>query len=207
MRYTGPKAKKCRRQGINLYGAEKYNKILQRKPTSPGKSPKASGRGPKLSEYARQLLEKQKVCAAYGIHDRQLSRIFTEASERVGQTDLIMKSSLERRLDSALYRAGLASTRLQSRQFVSHGLFTVNGRRVTIASFQLKVGDKIAVRLQSKASPVFTTILEAHQRYTPPNWLKVDPSTLAFEVMALPSEESHFEQAIDMRKVIGFYSR
>ncbi len=207
MRYTGPKAKKCRRQGINLYGSEKYNKILQRKPSGPGKSAKTSGRGPKLSEYARQLLEKQKVCAAYGVHDRQLSRIFTEASERVGQTDLIMKASLERRLDSALYRAGFSSTRLQSRQFVSHGIFTVNGRRVTIASYQLQIGDKIAVRAQSKASPVFVSIVEAHQRYTPPSWLKVDPANLSFEVIALPSEDAHFEQAIDMRKVIGFYSR
>ena len=208
MRYTGPKARKCRRQGINLYGSDKYDKILQRKPHGPGKSPKLSGgRGAKLSEYGRQLLEKQKVSAIYGVHDRQLSGIFLDAANRTGQTDRIMNSTLERRLDSALYRAGFANTRLQSRQFVSHGLFLVNGKRVTIPSYELKVGDKVSVRTQAKNSPAFPAILEAHGRYTPPDWLKVDTSNLSFEVINIPTDDKHFEQAVDMRKVVGFYSR
>lgn len=208
MRYTGPKAKRCRRQGMNLYGSDKYDKILQKKPHAPGKAPKLTGgRGNKLSEYGRQLLEKQKVCAIYGVHDRQLSGIFTNAANRIGQTDMLMNTLLERRLDSALYRAGFANTRMQSRQFVAHGLFTVNGRRVTVASYQLKVGDKVAVRAQSKSSPVFAGILESHGRYTPPDWLKVDATSLSFAVTGLPGDTKHFEQAVDMRKVIGFYSR
>ncbi len=208
MRYTGPKAKKCRRVGVNLFGSDKYDKIMQKKPAAPGKAPNLKGgRGSKLSEYGRQLMEKQKVCLVYGVHDRQLSRMYGEATKRVGATDTLIKASLESRLDSALFRAGFANTRIQARQFISHGLFTVNGQRVTIASYQVKPGDKVAVRTQTKGSSVFTGILEAHQRYSAPDWLKVDTNALSFEVMALPSEEKHFEQAIDMRKVIGFYSR
>ncbi len=209
MRYTGPKARKCRRQGINLYGSDKYDKILQRKPQAPGKAPKTTGggRGSKLSEYGRQLLEKQKVCAIYGVHDRQLSSIFSSSANQVGQTDRIMNVTLERRLDSTLYRAGFANTRLQSRQFISHGLFTVNGRRVTVPSYQLKIGDIVQVRTQTKGSTVFAGIIESHGRYTPPDWLKTDTSSLRFEIVGLPGDEKHFEQAIDMRKVVGFYSR
>lgn len=209
MRYTGPKARRVRRQGVNLYGSEKYNKILQKKPHGPGKAPNAkAGRGGgKLSEYGKQLLEKQKVCDIYGVHNGQLTRLYSDASKRIGQTDRLIKSMLERRLDNALYRAGFANTRMQARQFISHGLFTVNGQRVTIASLVVKPGDKVVVRTQTKASPVFAGILDSHQRYAPPDWLKVDAGTLSFEVTALPMEDKHFEQAIDMRKVIGFYSR
>lgn len=194
---------------MNLFGSDKYDKILQKKPHGPGKSPKAKtgGRGAKLSEFGKQLLEKQKVCDVYGVHDGQLSGLFATASKRIGQTDRLIKSALESRLDNTLYRAGFANTRFQARQFVSHGLFMVNGQRVTIASIQIKPGDKIQVRTQSKASPVFAGILEAHQRYSAPEWLKVDTANLSFEVTALPSDDKHFEQSIDMRKVIGFYSR
>jgi small subunit ribosomal protein S4 len=208
MRYTGPKARRVRRQGFNVYGSEKYDKILQKKPYAPGmQAASRGGRAPKLSEFGKQLLEKQKVCAMYGVHDKQLRAIYAEASRQVGQTDAMMHTMLESRLDSALYRAGFAKTRLQSRQFVSHGIFTVNGVRVTIASYRLKTGDKVKVRDNRKSSPVFGPILEANQKYTAPDWLKVDPTTISFEVKALPSEEKHFEQGVDMRKVIGFYSR
>lgn len=207
MRYTGPKARKCRRQGVNLYGSDKYDKILQRRPTAPGKVPKEKGGRGKLSEYGRQLLEKQKACLMYGINDKRLRSIYSTASRATGQTDRMMRVLLERRLDNVLFRAGFASTRIQARQFVSHGLFTVNGTRVTIASYQVKPGDKIVVREQSKSSPVFTGILQAHERYMPPEWIKADPSKLTAEVVQLPSDDKHLDQSVDMRKVIGFYSR
>ena len=207
MRYTGPKARRVRRQGINIYGSEKYDKILSRKPYAPGMQAAArTGKG-KISEYGKQLLEKQKACYTYGIQDRMLRGIYKEASRTVGQTDAMMHTSLERRLDSTLYRAGFANTRMQARQFISHGLFTVNGKRVTIASHRVEVGDKIKVRDNRKGSPVFAPILAAHERYTAPDWLSVDKATISIEIKALPVEEKHFDQAIDMRKVIGFYSR
>ena len=207
MRYTGPKARRCRRQGFNLFGSEKYDKILQKRPTPPGKDPKAAGRPAKLSEFGRQLMEKQKVCYMYGVTEKQLKSIYSAASRTEGQTDRMMKTVLERRLDNALFRAGFANSRLQARQFVSHGLFTVNGQRVTIASYQVKAGDKVEARKQAKTSPVFAPIIESHQRYAPPDWLKSDASNLSFDIVAVPGEDKHFDQAIDMRKVIGFYSR
>jgi len=208
MRYTGPKARRVRRQNQNIYGSDKYDRILQRKPYAPGmQAAGRMGRGGRLSEYGKQLLEKQKACYMYGVHNRRLRTIYLEASRTVGQTDSMIHTILERRLDNALYRAGFAKTRMQARQFISHGIFSVNGVRVTIPSYQVKVGDNVRVRQQRKSSPVFSPILAAHERYTPPDWLKVDATALSFEVVALPVEEKHFEKSIDMRKVIGFYSR
>ncbi len=208
MRYTGPKARRARRLGVNVYGADKYDRILAKKPSPPGmQAALKGGRKGKLSEYGKQLLEKQKACAMYSINDRQLRAVYKEASNASGQTDTTMRVLLEQRLDNAIYRAGFAATRLQARQFVSHGLFTVNGTRVTIASYRLKVGDKIEIRENRKSSPVFPPILAAHQKYMPPTWLTADASKISFEVKQLPSEEAHFDRTVDMRMVIGFYSR
>ena len=207
MRYTGPKARRVRRQGVNIFGADKYDRILQRKPYAPGMlAASRTGKG-KLSEYGKQLLEKQKVAYMYGVHDKRLRAIYAEASETLGQTDAMMATLLESRLDNAVFRAGFASTRMQARQFVSHGLFTVNGVRVTIPSYKVSAGDKVKVREQRKSSPVFPSILTAHERYIAPDWIKADSATISFEVVKLPTEEKHFENSIDMRKVIGFYSR
>lgn len=207
MRYTGPKARRVRRQGVNVFGADKYDRLLQRKPYPPGMQAAGRTGKAKLSEYGKQLLEKQKVCYTYGVQDRRLRTIYSEASRQVGATDAMMATTLERRLDNALYRAGYASTRMQARQFISHGMFTVNGVRVTIPSYKVSVGDKVKVRDQRKSSPVFPPIVAAHERYTAPDWIKADAATLSFEVTGLPTEEKHFEGSIDMRKVIGFYSR
>ena len=207
MRYTGPKARRVRRQGVNIFGADKYDRILQRKPYAPGMQAASRTGKAKLSEYGKQLMEKQKVAFMYGVHDKRLRAIYAEASQTLGQTDAMMATLLERRLDNAVFRAGFASTRMQARQFVSHGLFTVNGRRVTVPSYKVSVGDKVKVREQRKSSPVFPNILAAHERYTSPDWIKADPATISFEVTGLPTNEKHFESSIDMRKVIGFYSR
>ena len=207
MRYTGPKARRVRRQGVNIFGSDKYDRLLQKKPYAPGMQAASRNRPAKLSEYGKQLLEKQKACYTYGVHNKQLRAIYLVASQTLGQTDAMIHTLLESRLDNALYRAGFAKTRMQARQFISHGMFKVNGVRVTIPSRKVAVGDKVQVREQRKTSPVFATILPGNERYTPPDWLKADAATLSFEVRALPTEEKHFDKSIDMRKVIGFYSR
>lgn len=207
MRYHGPKARRVRRQGFNIYGSEKYDRILAKKSLPPGMQAAAKGNKGKLSEYGKQLLEKQKACYMYGINDRQLRAIYAKATHSVGQSDTMMRVLLERRLDNVVYRAGLAKTRLQSRQFASHGMFTVNGVRVTIPSYQVKQGDVIKVRDNRKSSPVFPTIVAAHEKYVPPSWIKADAATLSIEIKEIPSQEDHFDKAVDMRKVIGFYSR
>ncbi|MBI3618759.1 30S ribosomal protein S4 [Candidatus Peregrinibacteria bacterium] len=204
MKYTGPKARRCRRQGMNLYGNDKYDKILQRKPHGPGKTPR--DQGGKLSEYGQQLKEKQKARDMYGIGERQFRRMYDIAATVAGKTGDVLKQLLERRLDNVVYRAGFAQTRLQSRQFVSHGLFLVDGVRVTTPSFQIKPGQGITVRSQVRSSPVFSSILAAHEKYLPPSWMKVDSAGMKIEVATLPPPESA-EQAIDMRQIIEFYSR
>lgn len=204
MKYTGPKAKRCRRQGTNLYGSDKYDKILQRKPHGPGKSPKA--RQGKRSEFGTQLLEKQKVRDIYGLSEKQFHRVYVEASRLPGQTGDTMKQLLERRLDNTVYRAGFAMTRLQSRQFVSHGLFYVDGRRVKTPSYLVKPGQKITVRPQAKQSAVWSNIQSAHEKYATPNWLKADTNSISAEVMSLPTAD-HAEQGLGLQQVIEFYSR
>jgi small subunit ribosomal protein S4 len=204
MKYTGPKARRVRRQQMNIYAADKYDKILQKKPYGPGKS--AKFRPSRPSEYSRQLLEKQRARDMYGLSEKQFQNLYAEASTQTGQTGDAMKQMLERRLDNVVYRAGLARTRLQSRQFVGHGLFMVNGKRVTTPSYRVRPGETITIRSQSKDSPVFATIVSANEKYLPPKWIKVDSGALKIEVITLP-EPADAEQALDMRQIIEFYSR
>lgn len=204
MKFTGPKAKRCRRQGTNIYGSDKYDRVLQKKPYGPGKGPRT--RGGRLSEYGKQLAEKQKARDMFGLSERQFHNLYKASAAAIGQTGDVLLQNLERRLDNVIYRAGFALTRLQSRQFVSHGLFMVNGTRVTSPSYQVKEGDVISVRDRSKNSPVFGPITDAHEKYLPPSWLKVNSGSLTVEIVSLPDTESA-EQAIDVRQVIEFYSR
>ncbi len=204
MKYNGPKAKKCRRHGVNLYGSDKYDKIIQRKPYGPGRN--AFTRPDKPSEFSKQLLEKQKARDMYGLSERQFRRMYDTATKIPGQTGDVLKQLLERRLDNVVFRAGLAKTRLQSRQFVGHGAFLVNGVRVTTASFQVKPGMVITARPRMQASAVFPPILQANEKYAAPGWLTVTPKELKIEVKTLPAPENA-EQAIDMRQIVEFYSR
>ncbi len=204
MKYTGPKARRCRRLGMNLYGSDKYDKIMQKKPFGPGKNAKT--RQGRDSEYAKQLKEKQKARDMYGLSEKQFARLYREALNLKGQTGDSFKSLLEQRLDNAIYRCGLAMTRMQARQFAGHGVFLVDGQRVTSPSYRLKVGQVLTVRPKVKTSPVFAGILERNSKHLAPKWLKVDASKLQAEVIAIP-EATDAEQAIDMRQIVEFYSR
>ncbi|MBU0458316.1 30S ribosomal protein S4 [Patescibacteria group bacterium] len=204
MKFTGPKAKRCRRQGTNIYGSDKYDKILQRKPQPPGKGPRT--RLGRKSAYSQQLAEKQKVRDIYGLSEKQFHNLYKEAAASMDQTGEVFKQMLERRLDNTVYRAGFALTRLQARQFVGHGHFAINGRRVTIPSYRLRAGDVIELRESSKSSPVFGPVIEAHEKYMPPAWMKVDSHAIKIEIISIPDADSA-EQAIDIRQVIEFYSR
>jgi small subunit ribosomal protein S4 len=204
MKFTGPKAKRCRRQGTNIYGSDKYDRVLQKKPYGPGKGPR--DRRSKPSEYSGQLSEKQKVRDTFVVSERQFRTYYQKAqssSEATGQTMLKM---LETRFDNTLYRSGFALTRLQARQMAGHGMFIINGRRCTVPSHAVKIGDVIEARPRSAHSPLFGTILAATEKLLPPAWLKVDPTKLRIEVLSLPSEE-HLEQGLDIQKVVELYSR
>lgn len=204
MKYNGPKARRVRRHGVNLYGADKYDRILQRKPYGPGKNPKT--RAGRDSEYAKQLKEKQKARDIYGLSEKQFARLYTEANKAKGRTGDQMKQLLEQRFDNLLYRAGFASTRLQARQFAGHGLFTIDGHRVTSPSYRVLPGQVIAVRSKTKDSPMLASIREKNAKYQAPKWLNVDAAQLKAEVVSFP-EAGDAEQAMDMRLVVEFYSR
>ena len=206
MKYNGPKARRCRRYGMNLYGSAKYDKILQRKPSGPGKAPRVRGQTGKLSEYAKQLLEKQKARDMYGLSEQQFRRLYNEATRVPGSTGDVFRRLLEQRLDNVVYRAGFAMNRIQARQLVGHGLFTVNGVRVNVPSYRVRGGEKIAVRTQNKNSPLFAAIVAAHEKYMPPVWLAADNSGMTIDVKSLPSPDDA-EKAVDVRKIVEFYSR
>lgn len=204
MRYTGPKARRCRRQGVNLYGSEKYEAILQRKPYPPGKTPKS--RLERQSSFAQQLRMKQRARDIYGLTEQQFRRVYREAASQKGQTGETMLQLLERRLDNTLYRAGFAHTRLQARQMAAHGLFLVNSRRVTLPSFRVVPGMILCMRPRSSDSPLFTEVPMRQQKFSPPSWLRLDVSGGRVEVLGLPGG-TEVEQTIDIRQVVEFYSR
>ncbi len=204
MRYTGPKARQCRREGKNLFASPKYQKILGRSPNIPGMH--GGKRLGKMTEYAKQLREKQAAKRMFGLSEKQFHRYFEKADRSKVVTGDKLLELLERRFDNALFRAGFAVTRMQARQFASHGLFTLNGRRVDIPSVELKVGDIIEVKASKKKSPIFTQNKEEMKDYVVPDWMKVDAGALKIEILSIP-ETKHFEQMINTQAIVEFYSR
>lgn len=159
----------------------------------------------KDSEYKKQLLEKQKLRFMYGVTEKQLRNYYKKAAGQSDPTGIALMKLMERRLDNVVYRAGLAKTRAQARQAISHGLYTLNGRRVTIPSIQVREGDAIAVRDKSKVSPLFNEVKEAKD-FDHARWLKSDQKSLKTEVAALP-EEDDLDKLIETHLIVEFYSK
>ncbi|MDD4151204.1 MAG: 30S ribosomal protein S4 [Candidatus Gracilibacteria bacterium] len=207
MRYTGPKKKLCRREGLNLFATEKYN--LSESKRAPLKSKK-------VSEYGSQLRKKQSAKRMFGLSEKQFLSYYTKAnkSKSEGTTGDKMLRLLELRLDNIVYRANFAITRMQARQFVSHAHFKVNGIKVDIPSVSVKVGDVIELRDKMKESPLYKSLLEELEEFSKKNkgnvtntkWIDVDTKSLKITIKALPEKED-FDQVIDIKKIIEFYSK
>lgn len=207
MRYTGPKKKLCRREGINLFGTEKYD--LE-------KGKRAPLRSRKTSEFGTQLRKKQLAKRMFGLSEKQFFSYYTKAqkSHAAGTTWEKMLRLLELRLDNVVYRSGFARTRMQSRQFTGHAHFILNGVKVSIPSISLKVGDVIELRPKLKESPLYKSLLEELAEFTKDSkakvssakWIEVDIKNLKITVTALPEKED-FEQVIDIQKIVEFYSK
>lgn len=199
----GPRYKICRRLGNGVFDkcqTQTFALSEGRKSTSrrPGRAP---------SDFGRQLLEKQKVRFSYGISERQLSRYVEAATKKHGADPIrTLIETLESRLDNVVYRSGLAGSRRQARQLVSHGHILVNGRRTTVPSHQITPGDTFSVRDGSRQSPYFEGRKEALERITTPVWLSFDAGKLAGSVSAMPTPETS-ETPGDMGVVLEFYSR
>jgi small subunit ribosomal protein S4 len=153
-------------------------------------------------------MEKQKARYMYGVQERQFRRLFAQASRRSGVTGEYLLSLLERRLDNVVYRLGLASTRAQARQVVSHGHITVNGRKTNVPSYTVRVGETIGIRPQSRGRTYFRNLVDSGElgRYRPPEWLRLDANEIIGEVIALPRREDA-EPGINEQLIVEFYSR
>ncbi|OGI95050.1 30S ribosomal protein S4 [Candidatus Nomurabacteria bacterium RIFCSPLOWO2_01_FULL_42_17] len=196
-----PKFKICRRLGPGV-----YDKCQTAKFSAASASMSPNARRPKApSEYGAQLIEKQKIRFSYGITERQLSNYVKKAiSSRGSGTATTLFEELESRLDNAVYRMGLGSSRRSTRQMVSHGHFIVNDKRVTIPSYGLKSGDVIKIREGSKAKKIFSNIAEKIKDYNPPAWLSFDVGSMEGKVLDKPKNTESF---IDLNAVLEFYSR
>jgi small subunit ribosomal protein S4 len=203
MRYTGPKARECRRHRANLFGTSKYTKILERRAGKPGAHGSRASFG-KSSEYGIQLNEKQKARMLFGVSEKQFRNYFKKASKMSGETGENLLRFLELRLDNVVYVSQFAVTRMQARQMVSHGHFLLNGRRVNIPSILVQAGDKVQLAEKLRDSHLYSG-LEKLKDYSP-KWLKVDLKKLTVEVLALP-EKDDLEKSIDSQYIVEFYSR
>lgn len=200
--------KTCRRLGESLCGREKC--AFKKRPYAPGKLDSERKHRSNVSEYGEQLRAKQKMRIAYGLMEKQFSMYVKRATARhetgegAATPALKLARELEARLDNIVYRAGFANTRALARQLVSHGHILVNGRRNTIASHQVKVGDVVSIREGSKSAKVFTSLAEKLTGMAPSHVLTVDPAKFSAEVKGVVRE---VEPMFDTQKVLEYYSR
>lgn len=194
---TQPVLKRCRTLGVSP-AAMGYSKTSNKNP--------GGQRRAKKSEYALQLTEKQKVKFVYGMQEKQFRGYYEKASRAEGNTGEVLLSMLERRLDNVVYRLGYASTRREARQLVNHGHFTVNGKRVNIPSYLVKVGDLVSVCEASVSKPRFKKMKEDDAFVAAPKWLDRDKNTLQGKVVAIPTKEDiDFEIAEHL--IVELYSK
>lgn len=201
-RNTGPKAKLARKFGENIFGNQKFDKILANKPYGPGQH---GTRRKKVSEYGLQLKEKQKLKIMYGLFEKQFRNLFEKADRQRGITGENLLKMLERRLDNVVYRLGFAVSRSQSRQLVSHRHIEVNGKLVNIPSYNVKPGDVISIREKSKKMDVFHNALRV-RKTNPYEWLEVDKATLSGTFNQVP-ERSEIPVNVNEQLIVELYSK
>ncbi|WP_026895018.1 30S ribosomal protein S4 [Clostridiisalibacter paucivorans] len=205
-RYTGPVCRLCRREGLKLYlkGDKCFTDKcpINKRNYAPGQH--GQGRK-KLSEHGIQLREKQKVRRYYGVPENQFTKYFAEADKMEGITGENLLKVLESRLDNVVYRLGLASSRAEARQLVTHGHFEVNGRKVNVPSYLTSVGDTIKVKENSKKSVKFKELVENHQG-TVPQWLQVDAESMTAKIVGEVSRED-IELPIEEHLIVEWYSK
>ncbi|OGK29449.1 30S ribosomal protein S4 [Candidatus Roizmanbacteria bacterium RIFCSPLOWO2_01_FULL_42_14] len=206
MRYTGPRNKLARREGIDLglrgIGTKAHASLLRRMNIRPGQKPNT--RYPKVTEYGLQLRDKQKIRRMYGLTESQLHKYFEEASRTLGNTSTLLIQLLESRLDNVVYKLGFTPTRAAARQLVNHGHFLVNNNKSTIPSMQIKVGDIISFKKGATTQIPYVKEMIDRKDITPPDWLQ-RKATLG-KVINKPGIDMLVEE-INLQAVIEFYSR
>ncbi len=206
-RYTGPACRLCRRENTKLFlkGERCLSGkcSLDRRPTAPGQHGAARK---KSKEYEMQLREKQKAKRYYGILEAQFKNYFVKADRMEGVTGENLLSLLERRLDNVVYRMGMAESRADARQLVLHGHFTLNGKKVTIPSLQIREGDVVSVKESSRQSVKIKGLIEDLDARLFPKWLDVDKNTATAKVIALPKRED-VEFPFEEHLIVELYSK
>ena len=203
-RDTGSIVKMSRREGYALH--PKAHKALVKRSAPPGMQGGRNQRN-KASQYALQLREKQKVKRLYGLLEKQFSNLMVEASRKQGQSGALLLQLLEQRADNAVYRAGFAPSRRAARQLVTHGHFTLNGRRVDVPSIRLKAGDILSLRDHSKKTEYFKKLDDVSPAPSAtPGWLKVDRKKVSITVTGLPNRDEA-ESDINEQLIVEYYSR
>lgn len=206
-RYTGPACKLCRREGTKLF--LKGDRCLSgkcafdRRPAAPGQHGAATK---KLKEYGTQLREKQKTKRYYGVMEKQFRSYFDAAEKQSGITGANLLILLERRLDNVVYRMGFANSRREARQLVLHGHIRLNGKKVTIPSLIVKVGDTLTVREASKSSVKIKELTEGLEGKIVPKWLEVNKEAASAKVVALPVRED-IDFPFEENLIVELYSK
>ena len=190
-RYTGPVCRLCRAEGVQLF--LKANRCLSSKCAITKKKPppgvRAKKRAPKTSDYGVGLREKQKVKRMYGLLEKQFYNTFKKAARKKGKTGDNLIIDLEKRLDNILLISNFASSRYQARQLVSHGHFLVNGKKVNIASFTVRVGDTIQAKEKSKNLSVIRDSLKNISKKGAPSWIEIDENEVKAKITSIPTRE------------------
>ena len=207
-RYTGPVCRLCRRERMKLFlkGERCFKEkcAIERRGYPPGQHGQRRGR--RSLNYGPQLREKQKVKRIYGILEQQFRKYFHEAERRKGITGVNLLVLLECRLDNVVYSLGFASSRAQARQFVRHGHVLVDGRKITIPSYQVKAGQALTVKEASRKNPFIRSSVETARGRGVPEWLELDAENVSGKVLRLPTRED-IKLPIQEQLIVELYSR
>lgn len=201
MNYTGPKVKLSRKLGINL--TTKSQKYVEKKPYPPGQHGKMKRRA-KVSDYGRQLIEKQKLRYQYNLSEKQLRNYFLNAARLVGNTGDILLQLLETRLDSLVFRAGLAPTIYSARQFVSHGHILVDGKRVNVPSYQVKPNQIISISEPMRKNIIIQDSIRNASAVPP--YIELTKADFSFKFIYVPPKEE-IPIICELPQVVEYYSR
>ncbi|MCR4334811.1 MAG: 30S ribosomal protein S4 [Patescibacteria group bacterium] len=199
----GPKYKIARRLGAPVFEKTQTQKFVMseaRKKASRTSKPRAK------TDYGLKVIEKQKARYSYGLGERQFSNYVKEAVKTKGDSSGILLSSLESRLDNAVLRSGIVTSRAFARQVVTHGHILINGKKSSFPSYQVKIGDIISIREGSKKSPMFSSIVEKMKTYNTPSWLAFDLEKMEWKVQGIPTI-AKTDLLFDIGAILEFYSR
>jgi len=210
MRYTGPSCRQCRREGTKLFlkGTKCFTEKcpVERRPYAPGMHGQTTARRRKVSEYAKQLREKQKIKRIYGLSEKQFRNTFERVSSLPGVTGHNLLAALESRLDNMVYRMGFAASRKAARQLIRHRHVEVNGKSVDIPSFGVEPGQEIRMRQKSRELVIVAAALEVASRGATPAWLAVDKGSFSGRMLERPQRQA-IPIAAQEQLVVELYSK